>query len=143
MPIEIKLPDIFIGQLSAPKIHLDVVAQLEGELREIRKDLADYAEGIEQVDSQNMNLLVKIDALRQVMEAIFQQRITFRGEQRPESGPVVDGRIDVTEVAGYVAAVRARKIVSGSVTAEAKAERVDAGGQFIGVDVDTIGGNSV
>jgi hypothetical protein len=139
-PVEVRLPSVFAGQLSAPQIHFDAVERLETQLWEIRHDLSDYTEGIERVDMSNEHLLRGIDALRQLLEAIYQQRLTFQGEHRPASGPVVKGHIDVDEVAGYAAAVRARIIVSGEVTAEAKSKRVETGGQLTTIDVDTIGG---
>jgi hypothetical protein len=138
--VDVKLPSVFEGQLSAPYIHFDAVERVEEQLRGLRKDLSDYADGIELVDVKDANLLQRVDALRQLLEAVYQQRITFKGEQRPPSGPVVEGRIDVEEVAGYAAAVRARHIVGGTVRAEANARRVEPGGQVLGVDADTIGG---
>ncbi|MBD0266246.1 MAG: hypothetical protein ICV78_27075 [Tolypothrix sp. Co-bin9] len=139
-PVQVKLPpSVFEGQLSEPKIHLNLVQQLEEQMRTLRKDLSDYADGVETVDVSDENLLQKIDALRQLIEAIYQQRLTFKGEQRPSSGPVVEGKIDVKQVAAYAAAVRAKSVTSGKVTGDAKAERVESGGQFIGVDVDKIG----
>jgi len=138
-PADVELPLVFEGQLSAPQIHFDAVERVEEQLRELRKDLSDYADGIELVDVKDANLLQRVDALRQLLEAVYQQRITFKGEQRPPSGPVVEGSIDVEEVAGYTAAVRARQIVGGTVRAEAKARRVEPGGQVIGVDADIIG----
>ena len=139
-PVDVTLPPVFEGHLSAPHIHFDAVERVEEQLRELRKDLSEYADGIELVDVKDANLLQRVDALRQLLEAVYQQRITFKGEQRPPSGPVVEGRIDVEEVAGYAAAVRARQIVSGTVRAEAKAKRVEPGAQFIGIDTDSIGG---
>lgn len=139
-PINLKLPSVFEGQLIAPQIHFDAVGQLEEQLRELRKDLNDYTDGTEVVDLTDQHLLENVDTFRQLLEAIFQQRITFSGEQRSPSGPIIEGRIDVEEVAGYVAAVRARQIVDGTVRAEATARRVEPGAQFIGVDTDSIGG---
>jgi hypothetical protein len=138
-PIDVTLPPAFEGQLSAPLIHFDAVERVEEQLRELRRDLSDYVDGIDLVDVTNENVLQRIDALRQLLEAVYQQRITFKGEQRPPSGPVVEGRIDVEEVAGYAAAVHARQIVSGTVRVDAKARRVEPGAQFIGVDTDSIG----
>ncbi len=138
--VDFKLPSIFEGQLTAPQIHFDAVQRLEAQLREERKGLADYAEGIEAIDSANENLLRRIDVLRRLLEAIYQQRLTFQGEHRPTSGPVVKGRIDVDEVAGFAAAVRARVIASGEVTGEGTSQRVAPEGRFVTIDVDTIGG---
>jgi hypothetical protein len=138
-PVDIELPDVFEGQLSEPKIHFDVVTRLDKDLRETRNNLTDYAQDIQKVDSNNEDLLAKTDALRTLLEAVLQERITFKGEIRPPSGPVVRGSIDVDQVAGYAAAVRARRIPSGRTEVEAKAKRVESGGEFIGVDVDEIG----
>lgn len=138
--LDVKLPPVFEGQLSAPQIHFDAVERVEEQLRELRRDLSDYADGIELVDVTDENVLRMIDALRQLLEAVYQQRITFKGEQRSPSGPVVESSIDVEEVTGYAAAIRARQIVGGTVRAEAKAKRVEPGGQFMGVDTDSIGG---
>jgi len=42
-------------------------------------------------------------------------------------------------VLGYVAGLRARRIIGGSVTGRVTAKRVGPGGQAIGLEVDTIG----
>src|SRR5215213_5523723 len=111
--IDAKLPNVFEGQLSEPEIHFDVVKRLGQELQETRRSLSDYADDIEKVDNNDQELLAKTDALRRLLEAILQERITLKGEQRPPSGPVVEGHIDVEEVAGYAAAVRAGRIAGG------------------------------
>ena len=136
--VDVKLPDVFGGQLSEPKIHFKALERLGGELWELRKDFSEYADEIAKVDTKDEDLLKRIDALRKMLEAVYQQRITFEGEQRSSSGPLVEGRIDVEEVAGYVAAIRAKRISRGKVTAEVEAERVEEGGQVIGVEVDEI-----
>lgn len=137
-PVEVTLPGVFAGKLSQTQIHYDVMDRIGEQLSELRRDLADYADGIEKVNVDDKNLLQTVDALRQSIEAVYQQRLTFKGEQRAPSGPVAESRIDVDEVAGYVAGVRARHI-AGNVKVDAHAKLVDAGGQFIGIDADTIG----
>jgi hypothetical protein len=119
-------------------IHFDVVQQLEQELREARTLLADYAEGIEPVDAGDARLLEATDLLRQLLEAVYRQPLTFRGERHRPTGPFVEGAVDVDEVRGRVAAVRARVIAKGSVAGSVKAIRVEAGGQVAGVEADII-----
>jgi hypothetical protein len=116
------------------------LARLEPDLKDLRRLLGDYVDGIEPVDPADQRLLETMDAVRRLLEAIYRQRITFPGEDRPESGPLVEGEVDVITVAGYAAAVRARN-VSGPATIHGtgKAGEVAAGGQFIGADIDTIG----
>ena len=137
--VEIKLPPIFEGQLSAPQIHFDAVERVAEQLYELRKDLSDYADGIETVDATNEDLLRRIDALRQLLEAIYQQRLTFQGEHRAASGPVVEGAIDVESVAGEAAGVEAKLISSGRVIGTINARRVEETGTLHGVKVDKVG----
>jgi len=117
----------------------DQAERLEQELRETRRLLADYAEGIAVPKPGDPLVAEQADALRRLLEAVYGQRITFRGEQRPPSGPLVTGEIDVKQVAGDAAAVRAKVISSGEVRGSAKAERVEEGGKLTGVDIDRIG----
>ena len=140
-PVNITLPDAFVGQLASPQIHYDAVEELEEQMRDLRKELSSYTDGTDLIDTSDEELLKKTDALRRILEAVYQQRLTFKGEQRPSSGPLVEGHIDVETVKGYVAAVRAKRILDGHVRADVKANSVENAGQVIGVDVDTIGGN--
>lgn len=139
-PAEAKLPSIFQGQLTPLQIHFDAVERLEEQIRGMRKDLSEYAEDIEPVDPHNAFLLQRTEALRQLLEAVYQQRLTFKGEQRPPSGPIVESSIDIEEIAGYAAAVRARQIKEGNVKVDAKVKHIQPGGSFTGIDADTIGG---
>jgi hypothetical protein len=139
-PIAVTLPPVFEGQLTNTQIHFDRVEKLEKQLREIKKDLSEYADGSEEVDSTNKALLEQIDALRQLLEAVYQQRITFKGEQRPPSGPVIEGHIDVQEVEGRVGGVLVKTIGgSAQVKGDAKVGTVKKGGEAGGVVSDTIG----
>jgi hypothetical protein len=128
--VEVQLPSIaFAGELERPQLHLEAVEQLEQDLRDLRAVVADYAQGIDKVDPGTEQLL-------QAMEAVYRQRITFRGEPRSPSGPLAVGEANLDEVHGYVAGLRAREIISGSATGRVTAKRVEAGGQAIGVDLD-------
>jgi hypothetical protein len=138
--VEVQLPSgAFAGELERPQLHLEAVERLEQDLRDLRAAVADYAQGIDDVDPGNEQLLQTADALRQAMEAVYGQRITFRGEPRSPSGPLAVGEANVDEVRGYVGGLRARKIISGSAAGRVAAKRVESGGQAIGLDVGTIG----
>jgi hypothetical protein len=139
-PLQIELPStVFEGQLSNPRIHFDAVQELESELRALRGDLLDYAEGLEMVGITDENLLQTIDLLRDILEKVYKQHLTFKGEDRPSSGLLVESKVDVQQIAGHVAAVRARKAKSGTIKADGKAGTVELGGELIGVDIDEIG----
>jgi hypothetical protein len=137
-PVQVQLPsDAFEGQLQKPGLDLAAVARLEQELRELRKAVADYAQGIDEVDPNDKQLLELVDGLRRAMEAVYGQRLTFKGEPGPPSGAEVLGEAKVDEVLGYVAGLRAKRIIAGSVTGRVEAKKVE--GQAVGLDVDTIG----
>jgi hypothetical protein len=136
---KVETPEL-AGELKQP-LEADAAAleRLAPDLQELRRALQDYVDDLEPIDSGNHKLLETADAVRQILEAVYGQRITFQGEQRPESGPMVEGRIDVTTVAGYAAAVRARTLTGGTVTGTAVVGEVTATGQVVGVDIDRIG----
>jgi hypothetical protein len=135
----IALPDVFEGPILQAGIHFDAVERSEEQLRELRKELSEYIDETELVDPQDPILLKNIDALRQLLEAIYQQGITFRGEKRPQSDIRVSASIDVDRVLGYVAAVRAERLLRGEIRTSTKVVDVALGGQVIGVDIGTIG----
>jgi hypothetical protein len=138
-PVEIPDQGILEGELAPAIVDLETVERLEEDLKVLSQRLGNYAGGIEEVDPGDQELLQTFDALRRVLEAIYQQRITFKGEDRPPSGPLVEGRVDVGDVAGYAAAVRSDVIESGRVQGTLTAKEVKPGGEAVAVDVKRIG----
>jgi len=140
-PVQLTLPAVFQGQLENPTIHFDAVQQTEEALRDLRKGLVDYVEGVDVVDPSDGNLLAQVDALRKLLETVYDQRLTFKGEERPPSGPLVVGHIDVEQVLGEVTAVSAKDVKAGVIRGSVKTDRVESGGKVVGVKVEgTIGG---
>jgi hypothetical protein len=138
-PAEVELPsDAFEGQLEQPQVNLEAVERLEQDLRDLRAAVADYAQGIDNVDPRNQQLLQATDGLRHAMEAVYGQRITFLGEPRTASGPSAVGEANVDDVLGYVAGLRADNIIGGSVIGRVTAKRVEAQGRVVGLDAGTI-----
>lgn len=135
-----KFPDIFESNLTIPlKFNGDVLVELEPQLRSLRKEISDYAEEIEKIDQGNLILMEKINALRLILESIYAQKITFKGEQRENSVIVVEGAIKVEDVRGYAIAVSAKKISDGMVIGRVQAKSIEPGGQVYGVKADRIG----
>src|SRR5947209_12525557 len=61
-PVEVKLPEVFEGQLSSPAIHYDAVEKLQEPMDELCDKLSGYAEGRKKVDASDENLLQNVDA---------------------------------------------------------------------------------
>ena len=139
-PPEVTLPAVFEGQLSSPKVHDDVLERVQQNISDMRKELSEYADGVQEIKPKDETVLAQVDALRRLLEAVYQQRITFKGEEnRAPSGPVAEGTIDVGEVEGYAAAVRARSLTSGHLKGTASADKVKTGGSLIGVEIGNVG----
>jgi hypothetical protein len=128
------------GPLTAATINRAAIERLEGEIRELRNALAPYADTVapEAVSPDDRELLEVVDGLRQALEAVTGQEITFKGEPRAPA-TVIEGEADVDRVAGYVAAVRARRVVGGHIRGGARAGTVERGGQVVSVDIDELG----
>jgi hypothetical protein len=139
-PIPVELPAAaFEGQLHDPRLDLEAVERLEQDLRDLRAAVADYAQGIDMVDPNDRRLLEALDGLRQAMEAVYGQRIVFKGEAGTSSGTVVTGEAKVKEVRGYVAGLRARRIIAGTATGRIEADTVAPEAEAVGLEVDTVG----
>jgi hypothetical protein len=141
-PMQIQDPGVLEGRLQPAVIDVDALERLSGDLEALCERLGSYRAGaIREVDPQDQELAAVFDGVRQALEAIYQQRITFKGEHREQSGPVLVGRIDVTQVEGTVRAIRAKTVRGAArLEGEVKADRIAKGGEAAAVDVDTVEG---
>ncbi|MDM0030059.1 hypothetical protein [Variovorax saccharolyticus] len=139
-PAEAVPSKVFAGQLAPLEFHLEQVEVLEKHLLTLRAVLAEYVDGLAPLASDDHAAFEAIDALRQSMEAVYQQRLTFVGEQRAPSGPVVEGTIDAKTIAGNAVAVEARLVTSGRVVGRVVADRLEQGSSATAVKVDIVGG---
>jgi hypothetical protein len=137
-PIPVPDQNVLEGKLEPPKVDFDAAERLHEDIETLADALGKYAGGLRDPDPNDQDLAVAADGLRRALEVVYGQRITFKGEQRDPSGPVVIGRADVEQVAGDVAGVRARLVKSGRVEGTLTAKTVSGTGA--GVDIDTIGG---
>ncbi|MEU9688654.1 hypothetical protein [Amycolatopsis japonica] len=126
------------GELAPLEPDSAVLDRVEPDLRELRKVLQDYVDEIEPINQGDQRLLETTDAVRRLLEAVYRQRITFRGEQRPASGTIVEGTVDVATVSGYAAGVRAR-VVGGGAHVRGTIRVDEVTGTAVGVDLDRIG----
>jgi hypothetical protein len=118
--------DIIEGTLEPTRPDDERLERLADELQKRRKSLTDYADDVEAVDPSDVALLKDVDELRRLIEVIYGQRITFKGEQREPSGPLVenevlareaeirDSEVGVVEVDSSTGSVEARTDVTGA-----------------------------
>ncbi|MGW3668837.1 hypothetical protein [Streptomyces sp. NPDC005141] len=127
------------GRLEAPTVDFDVLERLHEPLRHSAAALGNFAGGLDEPDLNDAELAAAVDNLRRTLEAVYGQRITFKGENRHASGPVVISRLEIDDIAGTVTALRAGRIAGGNVEATVKAGKVEEHGSVTGLDADTIG----
>lgn len=99
-PAQVQLPDAFQGQLVSPQVNFDEVERQFQALRTLRGKLLDYATDVVTVDPKDNELIADVDSLRQVLESIYGQRITFKGENREPSGVKVTTKAKIDVIAG-------------------------------------------
>lgn len=138
-PIPVPADAPLEGTLEPPRVDFDAAERLHDEIKALRSALGDYAEGLDDPEPGDQELAAAANGLRQALEVVYGQRITFRGEDREPSGPTVIGRAEAETVAGDVAGVRARLIRSGRIQGTAVVKEVQQGGKVTAVDADTIG----
>ena len=127
------------GSVEAPAVNFEILDRLHQDIKQLAGVLGPYAGGLEVPDSHDQDLALAADGLRRALEAVYGQRITFKGENRAASGPIVIGRAETDRVAGDVAGLRARLVRSGRIETSATAKEVLEGGKVSGGEFDTIG----
>ena len=103
------------------------------EILKAQAALAEYAEGISAVGTDNANLVRVTDALRSALEKVLGQDLTLEGEKRPEGGADIGVKLSVDDVVGYVAGVLADGTVDGRIRVDINAGRVS--GRLVGTDL--------
>ncbi|MEU9161343.1 hypothetical protein AB0D29_13855 [Streptomyces sp. NPDC048424] len=136
----VELPgELFERPPAALRVDLERAEELEPELRQLRQSLSEYGQGVDEIDPSDTPTVELVDALRRTLESIYGQPIVFKGEPTPGTAIDLTGEASVKVVRGYVAAVRARAVRSGTVKGTVRADSVEQGGQAIGLDVGEIG----
>jgi hypothetical protein len=82
----VRLPPIFHDVSKPLSYHVDKVEALEEPLRKLSEVVSKWASGAEPVNPANPELIMATAGLRLAMEQVFQQRLTFKGEQRSDEG---------------------------------------------------------
>ncbi len=111
------------GQLTKRPVNEQALERHADQLAALRGLFQPYVEGDRQIDVKNRQLLDQVEAARVLLEQIYDQHITFKGEQRPGTGTVLE--TDTGDVAQYANQVIAsgeravaigRDVVGGTIT---------------------------
>jgi hypothetical protein len=132
-PKSTSLPDVFDGQLENPSIDYATVTALEPRLRTLYRDLSEYATDVEPVKPEDSQLLRTVDELRRCLEAVFDQHITFKGENRSRSGTIVAGHVRAKIIAGEAIGVEGEGTGVGDVQGTIDASKIERGAKATGV----------
>jgi hypothetical protein len=102
----LRLPPIF-NEASGPlSYHVDKIEALEEPLRKLSQVVSKWASGAEPVNPANPELMMATSALRLAMEQVFQQRLTFKGEQRSHDGLLGPSVASIGELLNDVLALK-------------------------------------
>lgn len=129
--VNVQLPEVFKGQLSAPQIDFDEVERLHKPMLELRSRLANYGDGMLTPDPANEDLIRDVDELRQILESIYGQRITFKDEKREESGTKVTTKFTVGSVRGKVTVTQIEDLEGGTVETTADIGDIEQTGEVV------------
>jgi hypothetical protein len=106
------------GSLATKPLNEEALERHADQMAALRGLLLPYADGDREVDPANRQLLDQVDAARLLLEQIYQQHITFKGEERPATGsPLQSQTGDVGQYVGQVIASGERAVaIGGSAT---------------------------
>ncbi|MFE0208251.1 hypothetical protein [Streptomyces sp. NPDC058985] len=100
-----------------------------------------YAEGFRSVGPEDEQLLLAMARLRTLMESVYGQSLTFRGERdRPATGARVSVDVTLEDVYGEADIARIGTVESGDVDVVARAKDVKPDGKLTVARIDRIGG---
>ena len=110
------------------------------ELLRLCSALSNYVNGALPVDAADLELTQAVSELRDVLEDIFGQHLTFVGEDRPVTGePAIRSRVRANTVRGVLNGVDVRRVARGSVDSGLDVGDVEAGAEVNGVRIDELG----
>jgi hypothetical protein len=106
--------ELLAGELKPGPVDEQALEKHVDQLAKLRGLLLPYGEGDLPIDPANGQLVEQASALRALLEQVYGQHITFRGEQRPAAGTALArGAGDVGQYANQVIASGERAVAVG------------------------------
>jgi hypothetical protein len=139
-PIPVESPDVIEGNLEPMTVDPAAVEELADELKALRAQLNEYAQETEQPDPSDEEVLRATDALREAIESIVGQRITFKGEHREPSGtPVVTGTVRAKQIRAKASGVAIEEMGEGEARGVVEADSIEQGADVAGARIGKMG----
>ena len=131
---------VLTGPLRPGPVNEDIVRDRSAEFSGLADALGRYLDNPESIDPSDPELVSRAEALRGLLELVYGQHITFRGETRQPTGARIDATAVVKRVDGALVNVRVKHVGDGAAIASTMhVDEVGAGGQVTGVEVDGLG----
>jgi hypothetical protein len=131
--VPVETPEVLEGELQPVAIDPAAADELAEELKLLRAQLGEYAQGTEEADPSDASVVRATEALRDAIESIIGQRITFKGEQREPSGrAVVTGTVRAREIRARASGVDADSIGEAEVRGDVQADVIGEGADVAG-----------
>jgi len=124
--------DVLDGTPTSTLVNLDALEQQEPSLVKLMGGLAPYAQGLADPDPQDAELARVAASVRAVLEAVYGQRFTFRGEQREPTGTRVHVKQVLGRVSGPVKGVEADLVPGAQFDVHQQATSVEQEGSMTG-----------
>lgn len=138
-PIPIENAEVLDGPLKPAKPDYEILESMQERVTALAVELSKYRDGLVEPPPAAMKT---VDELRKALEAIYGQRITFRGEQgREATGTTISGQFRAELVKGQVTVVDAENVSHGATVAgEANVGTVDSDGRVTVVRAKNVQG---
>jgi hypothetical protein len=129
-----EVPSGLVGRLAPLEIDQHALARLRTMLESLDDALGVYRDNPSLLNAEDERLRRNMGRLRSALEAVYHQRFTFEGEQRPLTGVKVEQWVD--EVAGELTGLTADDIGSGA-RSEIKqvSKKISKDGRVIGAEI--------
>ncbi|GIL30804.1 hypothetical protein [Actinocatenispora comari] len=132
-PEEIDTPGVLEGQLEPLIVDEAMLSERWHDLQVLAATLGSYERNPERISADDDDLIASLNSLRLALEAIYEQRFTFRGESRERSGTKISQKVD--RITGSV--IGKYGIASESdLEVRQSSNEVGPGGSMIGVWTD-------
>ena len=130
-------PEAFTGTLAPMEVDDAAAEEQARNLVELRRTIEDHEQG----DAADADAIRAALALRDALEDIVGQRITFEGEDRDPSGtPVATGRLKADVIKGRAAGLDIETMKGGRAEGSLEAKEIAEGADAAGTRIKNLGG---